>query len=83
MEDPLGQIEYPTRISQFQNVQSLTLFFPECRSGDVTRINYIGLHGEFTKVYRDTIIKIAEVAARPEDHKLDAQLSDPQSKAVD
>ncbi|KAJ3063369.1 hypothetical protein HK102_008499, partial [Quaeritorhiza haematococci] len=58
--------EYPTRIAKFTNVRNLTLFFPDNFGGeDVTRINYIGLKGEFTEMTRDPIITIYELAANP------------------
>ena len=48
--DPTGALEYNTRISQFQGVHSLTLFFPNNYGSDTTRIHFIGLKGEFKQV---------------------------------
>ncbi|EGD76365.1 hypothetical protein PTSG_11684 [Salpingoeca rosetta] len=69
VEDADGEQEYETRITKFQGLHSLTLFFSDTFGGDTTKIHYIGLKGERKKVHRRTIITIAEVAARPEDHK--------------
>ena len=43
-EDPAGRLEYQTRITKFQNVTAITLFFPSNFSSGThpTRISYIG-----------------------------------------
>lgn len=59
---PKGQLaEYPTRLTKFQNIRNLTLYFPENFGGDTTRIHYIGLKGEWTEIKRDPIITVYEV----------------------
>eukprot|EP00053_Salpingoeca_punica_P009048 m.80848 g.80848 ORF g.80848 m.80848 type:complete len:227 (-) comp14860_c6_seq2:777-1457(-) len=68
-EDPSGNLRYEAKLSQFQGIHSLTLFFPDNFGAEQTKIHYIGLRGEFTKVVRDTIITVAEFAANPADHK--------------
>eukprot|EP01147_Barroeca_monosierra_P007250 gene7250-7658_t len=69
IEDELGELEYETRITKFQGLRCITLFFSANFGGETTKIFYIGLTGESKKVNRRTVISIAEVAARPEDHK--------------
>eukprot|EP00055_Hartaetosiga_balthica_P013254 m.67163 g.67163 ORF g.67163 m.67163 type:complete len:224 (-) comp8208_c0_seq1:1584-2255(-) len=69
VEDLSGEMEYETRITKFQGVYSLTLFFNENFGGETTKIFYIGLKGECKEVTRRMYITIAETAARPEDHK--------------
>eukprot|EP00128_Syssomonas_multiformis_P001368 Colp12_sorted_trinity150504_noHs@3663 len=65
-----GSLEYATRISKFQNVHSLTLYFPENNGGDTTKIQYIGFKGDFRPMKRDTIVTVYEAIARPSDHKV-------------
>ena len=62
-------LEFETRLSKFQGVQHLTLFFPDNAGGDVTRIGYIGLRGLCDAVVRRSYITLAEFAANPADHK--------------
>lgn len=65
-------LKYETRASQFQGLHSLTLFFPENAGGDTSKITYIGLVGTCDLVVRRTVIKLAEFAANPADHKTEA-----------
>jgi hypothetical protein len=37
-------------VTRFINVHSLTLHFPDCFDGDVTRIHFVGLKGEYKEV---------------------------------
>jgi len=68
--DPRGDVQYPLKTTKFNNVHHLSLFFPESKGGDQTKIYYIGLRGEFTKVSREAIvITNYEIAANPADHK--------------
>eukprot|EP00038_Savillea_parva_P031251 m.84228 g.84228 ORF g.84228 m.84228 type:complete len:230 (-) comp9587_c0_seq2:35-724(-) len=75
VETPAGHdgLRYETRASQFQGLHSLTLFFPENAGGDTSKILYIGLIGTCDLVVRRTVIKIAEFAANPADHKTEAE----------
>eukprot|EP00048_Salpingoeca_helianthica_P020866 m.8958 g.8958 ORF g.8958 m.8958 type:complete len:208 (-) comp5318_c0_seq1:26-649(-) len=66
--DPRGACEYALRPAHFQGLQDLTIFVSGNFGADSTRIDFIGLRGTSMKVVRDTIITIAEVAARPQDH---------------
>ncbi|KAF9172517.1 PITH domain-containing protein 1 [Mortierella sp. AD011] len=71
IEDANGQIaEYNTRVAKFTSIRSLTLFFNENFGGDITKINFIGLKGEFSVLKRDPIITIYELQANPADHKV-------------
>jgi len=65
-------IEYHTRITQFQGLQNITLFFPENAGAEQSRIRYIAFKGECNKVVRRTVITVAETAANPADHKTKA-----------
>ncbi len=50
VEDPEGAHSYPTQLTKFNGVRSITLFFPRNFGADPTRIYYIGLRGESSKV---------------------------------
>ncbi|KAF8951144.1 PITH domain-containing protein 1 [Entomortierella lignicola] len=71
VEDANNQVvEYSTNVAKFTSIRSLTLFFSENYGGDTTRINFIGLKGEFTEFKRDPIITVYELQANPADHKV-------------
>ncbi|KAI8820091.1 galactose-binding domain-like protein [Fimicolochytrium jonesii] len=53
--------EYPTRMTKFQNVRHLTLYFPSNFGAEVTRIFYIGLKGEWDVIKKDPVITVYEV----------------------
>ena len=38
------------RVARFSNVEHLSIYFPDNFGNDATRVYYIGLKGEFTKV---------------------------------
>jgi hypothetical protein len=48
--NPGGGIDYPLKLSKFQNVSTLTIFVAENFGGDCTSISYVGLKGEVTSV---------------------------------
>ncbi|KAF9379437.1 PITH domain-containing protein 1 [Podila verticillata] len=71
VEDTNGQVaEYSTRVAKFTSIRSLTLFFSDNFGGDTTKINFIGLKGEFSEFKRDPIITVYELQANPADHKV-------------
>ncbi|NXL77646.1 PITH1 protein, partial [Leptocoma aspasia] len=49
-QDPLGELEYPTKIARFSNVYHLSMHFPKNFGAETTKIFYIGLKGEWTEV---------------------------------
>lgn len=55
-----GAVEYPTKYTKFQNVSKLWLFVQDNFGGDVTKIMYIGLKGEFTKYRREAVHTVYE-----------------------
>lgn len=55
-----GRVEYPTRISKFQNVNKLWLFIPKNFGAEKTSIVYIGLKGEFTRHRREVLPTLGE-----------------------
>eukprot|EP00050_Salpingoeca_kvevrii_P022216 m.123028 g.123028 ORF g.123028 m.123028 type:complete len:177 (-) comp9638_c0_seq3:2404-2934(-) len=71
-EDVDGRLAYETRLTKFQNVQNLTLYFPDNFGADTTKIYYIEFRGLYTKVTRESYITIGEFAANPADHKTEA-----------
>eukprot|EP01094_Clydonella_sp_ATCC50884_P019742 TRINITY_DN3929_c2_g1_i1.p1 TRINITY_DN3929_c2_g1~~TRINITY_DN3929_c2_g1_i1.p1 ORF type:complete len:210 (+),score=83.28 TRINITY_DN3929_c2_g1_i1:172-801(+) len=62
-------IHYPTKLFKFQNVSSLTLFFPENFGADTSIIYYIALTGEFLPFKREAVTAVYEARALPSDHK--------------
>ena len=64
-------VEIPVKRALFNNVHSLSLFFDENHGGedDVTRINYLGFKGDFTKLGTEPVSVLYEAAANPRDHK--------------
>eukprot|EP01135_Chromosphaera_perkinsii_P008701 Nk52_evm34s1444 gene=Nk52_evmTU34s1444 len=67
--DSKCRMQYETRITKFQNVHSLTLYFDTNFGDDSTIISYIGFKGDYKAVTRDTIITVYELNANPADHK--------------
>jgi len=67
--DTTGTMEYPVKIVKFSSVYNLSLHFPKSIGGDVTKIYYIGLRGEFTEGQREKIVLASyELAANPADN---------------
>jgi hypothetical protein len=61
--------EYQTKLTKFQNVRNVTLFFDTNYGSDVTVLNYLGFKGEFMTINKDPIITLYEAAPNPADHK--------------
>ncbi|KXS17624.1 DUF1000-domain-containing protein, partial [Gonapodya prolifera JEL478] len=60
--------EYQTKMTKFQNIRHLTLFFTAAHEADTLRITYIGLKGEWFEIKRDPIITLYELSPNPADH---------------
>ncbi|NWR24570.1 PITH1 protein, partial [Emberiza fucata] len=70
--DPLGELEYPTKVARFSNVHHLSMHFPKNFGAETTRIFYIGLKGEWAEAHRHEVtICNYEASANPADHKLE------------
>ncbi|XP_026144406.1 PITH domain-containing protein 1 isoform X2 [Carassius auratus] len=70
--DPLAELEYPTKIARFSNVEHLSIHIPRNFGSESTRVYYIGLRGEYTEAYRHEVtICNYEAAANPADHKVE------------
>ena len=70
VEDARGVMEYNTKFTKCQAVNTITMFFPECFLGDQTRLHFIGFKGEATKNQRDKIVNaVYEIKPLPEDTK--------------
>ena len=67
-----GGIDYPLKVSKFQNVSSLTLFFSENGGADVTSVSYVGFKGEVTTARHGVVECVYESAPQMADHKTDA-----------
>jgi len=73
-EDFRGELEYPTKIVKFSNISSITIFIKQNFGADTTRINYIGLKGEFTApLKREAVITTYESKPQAKDHKIPGQ----------
>lgn len=70
--DPNGDVVYPLKPARFNSVHSLSIFVHNNHGGDVTRIHYIGLRGDFTPApRREVVIANYEVTPNIADHKLE------------
>ncbi|KAL6295199.1 hypothetical protein ACE6H2_003341 [Prunus campanulata] len=59
VENFQGVLEYQTRYSKFQNMDSITLHFPDSFGGDTTKSTlYTGFKGEATQLKRDVVATI-------------------------
>lgn len=68
--DAEGIVEYAVNRAKFSNITSLQIFVPENYGGDdCTKILYIGLRGEWTKLAKNPVNIVYEAAANPRDHK--------------
>lgn len=65
---PLEPVQYPLKTSLFPCVWSITLFIQSNYGSDSTKMLYIGLGGEFSKMSKEPVIAIYEKAANPKDH---------------
>uniref|UniRef100_A0A3Q3LNL4 PITH domain-containing protein 1 n=1 Tax=Mastacembelus armatus TaxID=205130 RepID=A0A3Q3LNL4_9TELE len=71
--DPTAELEYPTKIARFSNVQHLSIHISKNFGAESTRIYYIGLRGEYTEAHRHEVtICNYEAAANPADHKVES-----------
>ncbi|ANB12676.1 hypothetical protein AWJ20_940 [Sugiyamaella lignohabitans] len=67
--DEEGIAEYAVNRAHFSNLTSLTLFIEDNHGEDTTKILYIGLRGEWSKMSRAPVVTMYEAAANPRDHK--------------
>jgi PITH domain len=84
VEDSDGSVEYPLKpAAKFASVRSLTFYFDDDGMDGVediaSRINFIGLKGDFDKRHdrREAVIAVYESRAQQQDHETPAE--DPQS----
>lgn len=56
----------PPRLSKFQTVNAVTLFFPESFGGDQTRLSFLGFKGEWTPATRQVVECEYEVRGVPD-----------------
>nr|XP_015203929.1 PREDICTED: PITH domain-containing protein 1 [Lepisosteus oculatus] len=70
--DTKGDLEYPTKIARFSNVQHLSIHISRNFGADSSRVYYIGLRGEFSEAHRHEVtICTYEASANPADHRVD------------
>jgi len=63
--------EYPVRVSAFASVSSVTLFFSEAPSGDLSRVYYVGFKGESKRPLKEAGTKMDLPAANAADAPVD------------
>lgn len=69
-KDLTGSIEYNTQVVKFNSVHHLSLHFPSNYGEDTTRIYYIGLRGEFSKIHHHGVtVCTYETTPNVSDHK--------------
>ncbi|KYQ93679.1 hypothetical protein DLAC_11610 [Tieghemostelium lacteum] len=68
-EDFKGEISYNTRITKFNNINLLTLYFPSNFGAPTTKIYYIGLKGVYTNSKREIVSTVYESRPQLSDHK--------------
>merc|ERR1719445_3004697 len=70
VKDSSCSVQYAVKTVTFSSVHHLTLHFPSNFGDDQTKIFYIGLAGEFTKVNRVGVVNcVYEARPMMEDHK--------------
>jgi hypothetical protein len=72
-----GGIDYPLKVSKFQNVSSLTIFVSENCGADLTSISYIGFKGEVTTARHGVVECVYESAPQMADHKQKSEITAP------
>ncbi|KAG6890893.1 hypothetical protein C0995_000850 [Termitomyces sp. Mi166 len=60
--------EYALKTTQFSNISSLTLFFPESQGAETTQLYYIGFLGHWTERKNNPVITVYETQANIADH---------------
>eukprot|EP01132_Coremiostelium_polycephalum_P009277 gene9277-11370_t len=64
-----GKIGYNTKITKFNNINLLTLYFPTNFGAPTTKIYYIGLKGVYTNAKREIVNTVYESRPQVADHK--------------
>jgi len=75
VEDRRGEVEYPTKITKFNAVQSVTLHFDRNAGAAHTRLYYIGLKGEYTPASRQPVITAYELYPQPKSNQTPSEQS--------
>ncbi len=69
--DEEAKVMYNTKLFKFQNVSSVTLYFPESFGKSENVIGYIGLYGEITEHKREKALNIVyELKPNPADNQV-------------
>ncbi|KIY44435.1 hypothetical protein FISHEDRAFT_51546 [Fistulina hepatica ATCC 64428] len=61
--------EYSLKRYHFNNITSVTLFFPASQGAESLKINYIGFTGVWTELKRQPVITVYEAQANLADHQ--------------
>lgn len=68
-DDDTGEIFYPTQITKYQNVSSLTILFTNENNEDESCLRFLSFRGEDLKHKREAVNVVYEAQANPADHK--------------
>lgn len=79
-EDTTAALDYPTKLSKFQNVSSLVMHFKGSDGGEKVLVQYIGLKGENTQARKGLVNFVYESRSLLTDHPVPDQ--DHSSKEV-
>ncbi|KAG8893718.1 hypothetical protein FRB99_001784 [Tulasnella sp. 403] len=71
LENAETATEYPVRVSAFASVNSITLFFSDSPSSELSRVYYIGFKGEAKKALKEPGTKLELPAANAADAPVD------------
>ena len=64
------ELDYPTKVALFRNVQSLTMFFKGNFGADISRLYYLGFKGEHTDLKRQIVEAVYEARPQASDHEV-------------
>eukprot|EP00923_Selenidium_pygospionis_P000457 GHVN01000806.1.p4 GENE.GHVN01000806.1~~GHVN01000806.1.p4 ORF type:complete len:205 (-),score=36.50 GHVN01000806.1:371-985(-) len=70
LEDYCGAIEYPLKVTQLQNVTTLTLYFNDTHGSSPNQLFYVGLRGEGSSFKREAVVTVYESQAQRSDHQV-------------
>ncbi|XP_052277272.1 PITH domain-containing protein GA19395-like isoform X2 [Dreissena polymorpha] len=68
--DPSGVLEYSTKVTRFNQCESISLHFPTNFGAETSKVYYIGLKGDFSEAHRHEVtICSYETTPNISDHK--------------
>mmetsp|Transcript_6591 Transcript_6591/g.19966 ORF Transcript_6591/g.19966 Transcript_6591/m.19966 type:complete len:208 (+) Transcript_6591:131-754(+) len=68
-----GEVEYPTKITKFQNVRTMWIFISDNFGAEETSLQYIGLKGTASANRRQAVSAVYELQPQTADHKTNSE----------